>query len=109
MGDTMDINSNLYNSALTSTSVQKAIKNFFKKNMRVIGSIGQLLFYFQAYTIFSNKHAADVSFIGFCISFFSLTCWLIYGYLIKDKPLILANTVGVLGALLVLAGVLIYG
>mgnify|MGYP001293429585 CR=1 FL=1 len=82
--------------------------NIFKKSMGVIGSIGQLLFYFQAFSIFSHQHAGDVSSFGFLISFFSLTCWLVYGITIKDKPLVIANTIGVIGAFFVLIGIILY-
>lgn len=85
------------------------LKEFFKKNMGIIGSLGQLLFYFQAFNIFWNKHAGEVSLIGFAVSLLSLSCWLAYGLLIKDKPLIIANVTGVIGAFLVVVGIIIYG
>lgn len=76
--------------------------------MGIIGSIGQLLFYFQAFNIFWDKNAGEVSLVGFTISLVSLSCWLAYGLLIKDKPLIIANIIGVIGALCVVSGIILY-
>ena len=87
---------------------QQKAKEFFKKNMGLIGSLGQLLFYAQAYSIFAHQKSTDVSLVGFGISVISLSCWLYYGYLIKDKALMTANTLGLVGALLVVLGISIY-
>lgn len=76
--------------------------------MYVIGILGQLVFYSQAYTIFYNKSAIDVSLFGFFAGFVSVSSWLIYGILIKNWPLIAANIVATIGASLVLIGILIY-
>ena len=84
------------------------MKEFFKKHMGVIGSLGQLLFYFQAFNIFWNKDAGEVSLIGFTISLISLSCWLAYGLLIKNNPLIIANITGVIGAFFVVIGIILY-
>ena len=85
------------------------VNDYFKSRMGIIGSLGQLLFYFQAFNIFWNKNAGEVTFIGFIISFISLSCWLTYGLLIKDRPLIIANITGVIGAFLVIIGIILYG
>ncbi len=85
------------------------LKEWFKKNMGLIGSFGQLLFYFQAFNIFWSKSAGEVSLLGFTIAFISLSCWLLYGLIIKDTPLIVANITGVIGALLVMIGIITYG
>jgi uncharacterized protein with PQ loop repeat len=37
-----------------------------------------------------------------------LVHWLLYGYLIKNRVLIIAEGLGLLGAILVLIGILIY-
>ena len=84
------------------------MKEFFKKHMGIIGSLGQLLFYFQAFNIFWNKNAGEVSLIGFTISLISLSCWLAYCLLIKDNPLIIANITGVIGAFFVVIGIILY-
>jgi MtN3 and saliva related transmembrane protein len=82
---------------------------YYERYISIMGPIGNSMFYFQAYKIFINKNAASVSFLGFLISVIALSSWLIYGMLLKNKPLIIANVFGVIGALLVLAEILIYG
>jgi len=83
--------------------------NFYEKYMSVVGIAGNMMFYLQAYKIFVQKSAQDVSGIGFLISFIGLSSWLLYGLLIKSKPLIIANVVGVAGAMLTLIGIIMYG
>ena len=81
----------------------------YEKYMLVIGILGQSVFYVQAAAIFINCSAKDVSLLGFSLGLISVASWLIYGILIKNKVLIISNSVAVLGAILVIAGVLIYG
>jgi len=51
----------------------------------------------------------SISIEGFSLSVIGLGSWLLYGILLKNKPLIIANVVGVVGAVLVLVGTFIYG
>ena len=83
--------------------------NYYEKYMNIIGPITNLMFYLQAYKIFINKSADTVSGPGFLISIIGLSSWLLYGILLKNKPLIIANIFGVIGAILTFIGVLIYG
>ena len=82
---------------------------YFEKYMMAMGVVGQLLFYVQGVKIFINKSAADVSLFGFMLGLISVSSWLIYGLLIKNKVLVLANAFAVVGALLVIVGILIHG
>ncbi len=82
---------------------------YFEKYMIVVGVLGQLLFYFQGIKIFMTKSAHDISMTGFLISLISLSSWLVYGILIKNKVLVIANVAGVVGALFVIIGILIHG
>ena len=82
---------------------------FYEKYMSVVGIAGNMMFYLQAYKIFLPKSAQNVSGIGFLISFIGLSSWLLYGILIRSKPLIIANVVGVAGAILTLIGIVMYG
>ena len=77
--------------------------------MTVVGTAGQALFFFQAYKIFTNHSASDVSFHGFLAGLVSVTSWLIYGIWIKNTPLIMANLAACIGALLVIVGIVMYG
>jgi MtN3 and saliva related transmembrane protein len=87
---------------------KKQMKNIYEKYMFFIGIAGQLLFYFQAYQIFSTHSACSVSQTGFIIAFFSLLSWFFYGLMIKNKVLIFSNGVALVGCALVLSGILIY-
>lgn len=73
-----------------------------------IGIVGQLLFYFQAYKIFSTQSACSVSLVGFSISLISLISWLFYGFLTKSKVMIVANIAGLIGCVWVLIGIMMY-
>lgn len=81
----------------------------YKKYMFVIGILGQLLFYMQALKIFTDRSAEDVSLFGFLFGLISVSSWLLYGILIRDKVLVVANAFAVVGALLVICGIFIYG
>jgi MtN3 and saliva related transmembrane protein len=83
-------------------------KSYYEHYMNVIGPIGNLMFYFQFYKIFDEKSSASVSLTGFSISVIAMTSWLLYGILLKNKPLIIANLVGAIGAILVTVAILIY-
>lgn len=79
---------------------------YYAKFMIIMGTIGQSVFYLQAYKIFIQKSAVNVSLEGFAISFFSLSGWLIYGLLIRDKVLVIVNIIGVAGAAAVILAIL---
>lgn len=81
----------------------------YSKYMLVMGILGQSLFYVQALKIFISCSAKDVSFLGFLFGFVSVTSWGLYGILIKDRVLVIANIVAMIGALLVLIGIMIHG
>lgn len=81
---------------------------YYKKYMLIVGILGQLLFYSQGFKIFVTKSANDVSLAGFLFGFVSVSSWMTYGFLIKDRPLIVANVFAVIGALFVIAGILIH-
>jgi MtN3 and saliva related transmembrane protein len=70
--------------------------------------IGQSMHFVQAWKIYVTKSAEDVSAIAYIICVLLLLHWLLYGYLIKNMVLIKAEGLGLLGAILVLIGILIY-
>lgn len=78
-----------------------------EKMMMIVGIIGQTLFYFQAYKIYTTASAKDISVLGFSFALFSLACWLLYGLVIKNKVLIIVNTFAVIGATLTLIAIFI--
>lgn len=96
------------NFCCTTPKKKKQYFKTYEKYMFFIGIVGQLLFYFQAYEIFSTRSSCSVSLPGFCISFIALTSWLIYGFLIKSKVMIVANIAGLIGCVWVLIGIMMY-
>lgn len=84
-------------------------KEYYKKYMIVVGVLGQFVFYGQFYHIMVNKSAQDVSLLGFISGLVSVSSWLAYGIMLKDKPLIVANTVATIGALLTVGAIVYYG
>ncbi len=83
--------------------------SFYEKYMSIIGSLANIMFYLQAYKIFVLKSAQSVSGPGFFISVVGMGSWLLYGILLKNKPLIIGNLVGFIGAILTVIGILKYG
>lgn len=80
----------------------------FEKYMYVIGSASSMVFYLQAYKIFMEKSASDVSLAAFSFGLVSVLSWLIYGLILKNKVLIVANTLAVVGASLAVTGIVFY-
>jgi MtN3 and saliva related transmembrane protein len=83
--------------------------SLYEKYMMAVGILGQAVFFLQAFTIWSEKSARDVSFWGFLSGFISVASWMCYGLLKNDRPLIIANVVALVGASLVLIGICAYG
>ena len=81
---------------------------FFEKYMIVAGSIGHFLFFLQAFKIISTQCSHDVSLGGFLFSLFSMSNWLVYGILTRNKVVALTNIIGVTGATICIICILIY-
>ena len=56
-----------------------------------------------------TKSAEEVSATAYIICIILLIHWLCYGYLIKNRVLIIAEDLGLIGAILVLTGIFVYG
>ena len=80
----------------------------YEKYMFLVGVLGQILFYAQGFKIFSTQSAEDVSLLGFSLGLLSVTSWLIYGIILKNRVLVISNMFAVLGALYVVAGIILY-
>ena len=83
-------------------------KYIFTIYMSWVVNLGQSMHYIQAWKIFTTKSAEDISLIAYIICLVLLIHWLIYGIVIKDKVIILAETLGVIGVILVIFGTVIY-
>ncbi|HEV2524650.1 MAG TPA: SemiSWEET family transporter [Gammaproteobacteria bacterium] len=82
------------------------MQNIYEKYMFFIGIAGQMVFYLQAYEIFSAKRAENVSLTAFLFGLVSVASWLIYGIVIKNRVLVVANAFAVVGAFAVVIGIL---
>jgi MtN3 and saliva related transmembrane protein len=84
-------------------------KTYYEKYMMLVGVLGQSVFYVQAFHIFHHESASDVSFLAFSLGLISVASWFIYGVLLKNSVLIIANAVAIVGASSVLIAILMYG
>lgn len=79
----------------------------------IIGLLAGILcaisFFPQVIKIFKTKHTRDLSLATFSILSLGVFLWLIYGFLIKQIPIILANGAILVLALLILAMKVKYG
>jgi len=63
----------------------------------------------QLVRILRTKHTKDLSLLTFSLFFAGVFLWLIYGILIKELPVILANAATLIIALLILINKVKYG
>lgn len=63
---------------------------FFDRYMIFAGTMGQYLFYTQAYKIFTTKSADDLSLDGFLVIIIVTLSWLIYGIIHHNTTIIVA-------------------
>jgi MtN3 and saliva related transmembrane protein len=63
----------------------------------------------QAYKIFKRKSAKDISVIAYTILAIGAIIWVLYGIEITNLPLIISNSIGTAGVLLVILGYFLYG
>lgn len=80
----------------------------FKIFVTIMGVVMSLGYYPQAYKIWKNKTAVNVSIPSFFIFSLGTLTWLVYGVLLGDKPIILSFVLGVIGSWSVLILTLIY-
>lgn len=83
-------------------------KQLFTLYMSWVVNLGQSMHYIQAWKIFTTKSAEDISLIAYIICLILLTHWLVYGIITRDKVIITAETLGIVGTTLVIIGTIIY-
>lgn len=64
--------------------------------------------YIQAWKIYNTKSAEDISLVAYIICLILLVHWLIYGIVTKDRVIVMAETFGIIGSILVIIGTIIY-
>ncbi len=67
----------------------------------ILGTLMSFGHFFQAYKIWKNKSAKDVSLVTYSIFAIGTTVWTIYGVLLSNLPIIVSFGVGVGGSWLV--------
>ena len=73
-----------------------------------VANLGQSMHYIQAWKIFTTRSAEDISITAYIVCLVLLLHWLVYGIMIKDRIIILAETLGIVGTILVLVGAALY-
>ena len=83
--------------------MKKRVMNYIS----LIGILAAILttgsFIPQAYKVIKTRSTDDLSAVTFTMLFTGTLCWFIYGFIITDYPLILAN-----GITAVLTGIILY-
>ena len=83
-------------------------RNLFTTYMCFVVNLGQSMHYIQAWKIYNTKSAEDISLMSYIICLVLLIHWLVYGIIVKDKVIIIAETLGIIGSILVIIGTIIY-
>ena len=83
-------------------------RTIFTAYMSLVVNLGQSMHYIQAWKIYTTKSAEDISLVAYVICLILLIHWLVYGIVIKDRVIIMAETLGVIGSMLVIIGTIIY-
>ena len=63
---------------------------------------------FQAIKIFRKKSASDVSKLTYIILTLGSFVWLLYGIEIKNVPIIISNSIGIIITIIIIIGCVIY-
>ena len=83
-------------------------KKYLGVYMLLVAIMGQLLYYIQAWKIFYTQSAEDISLAAYSVSCIALIHWIIYGFIIQDKIIIRSVSIGIIGAIIVIIGVIRY-
>ena len=81
---------------------------FVDDSIWVFGLLGPLLSVPQAWIIWSNKAAGDVSLISWLSFTVGSIFWLFYGFLHKEKPIIVTYCLFLVVNLFVVVGIVLY-
>lgn len=72
------------------------------------GSLTTLAFFPQAYKIISTKDTRSISLFMYVILITGISLWVVYGAMKSDIPVILANSVTLIPAIVILAMKIVY-
>ena len=82
--------------------------NILKILVAIVGVLMSVSYFPQAWLIYKNKSAKNVSLLSFSIFAFGTIVYTIYGIAIHDMSIVAGFSVGVIGSWLVLVLKLIY-
>jgi uncharacterized protein with PQ loop repeat len=88
--------------------IMNRLEALYAHYMVVVGSVGHFLFVLQTIKIIQTGSSQDVSLGGFVISFVSLVSWLMYGFMKKDRVLIIVNMFGAIAAFICISTILLF-
>jgi len=80
----------------------KKYNEYFEKYMYFIAILGAVFLYVQAYKIYDKKSADDISVLAFSLVVFVSLNWLLYGYVLNKKAIILSSILGLIGSIIIL-------
>lgn len=82
--------------------------NLLDKIILVLAVIGPLMVLPQVIKIFINKSSGDLSLFTWLSAFIFAIFWLTYGFMHKEKPIIIANTLAIIINFLIVIGIWMY-
>lgn len=85
------------------------LKRFFDKAIYALGIIGPAGAIPQVYKIYATQDASSISLIMFANNLFLNVVWFTYGYLHKEKPLMLLYSCWAVINTAIVAGTILYG
>jgi uncharacterized protein with PQ loop repeat len=85
------------------------IKRYMDQAVYIVGIIGPLMGSHQAFKIWNEKTAAGISLPAFIFYIFNDIVWFIYGYIHKEKPIMIMYTLWFLLNVAIVSGALTYG
>ena len=69
----------------------------------ISGIVASSAYYPQAYRIFKGKSAKDISLSTFSMFSLGIFFWLLYGFELRNLPIIIPNVVALVGCVLVIS------
>lgn len=76
------------------------ISNQFTHFMTILPLFANSVIFLQAYKVYYRQSHDDISFITIIFSVFNTLMWSIYGYMLKNTPLIISGLTAFIGFLL---------
>lgn len=58
----------------------------------IAGTLTTIAFLPQVIKIYKTKMVKDLSIVTFCMYFLGVFLWVVYGFILKELPIIIANT-----------------